>query len=382
MTLTTCDSRTTKSLRNVSTLVVKKAKWSADPSLVLQEAQRDENISSLHLIGLIFTENTIPDLIALLESRCWRFVYFLHCNPAPGVSCRLLTRVLSKTRIYKLLLQDSVGLTECLLTEPRIHGILSLAIRQRQGLSNSQCLMLGKLVSCSKGLKELSLRGSPIASGALLAPGLAISYHIETLILGESYLSPKSIADLVVVANKRRSQPAIQATLRLLSSPQSNLQALDLSHLNLRNEHAGIIADALIKNTSLEELNLSFNSIGNYGLEIFARHLPKMRHLVKVSLQPNPWNNGKVLCDAMRQNTSVEYLDSLLFLPEAEMLRYYTTINRGGRRLCCDSDVPLGLWSIVLERAGRINYYVQDEERAKADAIFYLLKNGPVFFQK
>jgi hypothetical protein len=242
--------------------------------------------------------------------------------------------------------------------------------------------MLGKLVSCSKGLKELSLRGSPIASGALLAPGLAISYHIETLILGESYLSPKSIADLVVVANKRRSQPAIQATLRLLSSPQSNLQALDLSHLNLRNEHAGIIADALIKNTSLEELNLSFNSIGNYGLEIFARHLPKMRHLVKVSLQPNPWNNGKVLCDAMRQNTSVEYLDSLLFLPEAEMLRYYTTINRGGRRLCCDSDVPLGLWSIVLERAGRINYYVQDEERAKADAIFYLLKNGPVFFQK
>jgi hypothetical protein len=228
------------------------------------------------------------------------------------------------------------------------------------------------------------LRGSPIASGALLAPGLAISYHIETLILGESYLSPKSIADLVVVADKRRSQPAIQATLRLLSSPQSNLQALDLSHLNLRNEHAGIIAEALIENTSLEELNLSFNSIGNHGLEIFASHLPQMKHLVKVSLQPNPWNNGKVLRDAMRQNTSVEYLDSLLFLPEAEMLRYYTTINRGGRRLlqCCNSDVPLCLWSIVLQRAGRINYYVQEEEHAKADAIFYLLKNGPAFFQK
>jgi hypothetical protein len=101
--------------------------------------------------------------------------------------------------------------------------------------------------------------------GALLAPGLEISYHIKTLMLGEScLLSMKSIADLVVVPNKRRSQPAIQATLRLLSSPQSNLQALDLSHLNLRNEHAGNIAKAWIDNTCLEE-NLSFNSVGNHG---------------------------------------------------------------------------------------------------------------------
>eukprot|EP00980_Cylindrotheca_fusiformis_P015922 scaffold4661_cov108-Cylindrotheca_fusiformis.AAC.5 len=383
-------STPTVSSRNLSTLVVKKSRWSPDPSLVLQEAQKDDNISSLHLFGLIFTENSIPELVELLEGRSWRIVYFMQCHPTPGVSCRLLSRALSQTRISKLLLHDSAELSSSLLMEQKLNGIQGLTLRQRQGLSNSQCLMLGKIVSCSKGLKELSLRGTPIASGALLAPGLAISYHLETLIIGETYLSAKSLSDLVVVANPKRCQPSIQATLRLLSSPQSNLKALDLSHLNLRSEHATVIAKALVDNNScLEQLNLSFNNIGNKGLEAFARHLPQMKCLSKVSLQPNPWDNGTVLCSAMQQNTSVDYLDSLLCLPEAEMIRYYTTINRGGRRLVqqnqvhddIDKDVPLGLWSLVLERAGRINYYTEHGQQAKADSIFYLLRNGPVFFQ-
>jgi hypothetical protein len=367
-----------------STLVVKKSRRSQNPSIVLQEAKNDDQIVSLHLLGIVLTERTLPDLILLLESRKWKFVFFSYCGAGPCINCQPLARVLARTKICKLLLQDTVELTAGLLMEKRLSGIESLNIRHRHGLTNSQCMLLGKLVSASKGLKELSLRGTPIVSGALLAPGLAISYHLETLVLADTSPSEQCLADLVMVSKRKNSfQPAIQATKRLLSSRRSNLRVLDLSHLNLGNTHATILAQLLTENERLEQLNISFNKINDKGLEIFALKLPQMKHLAKVSLLPNLWTKAKPLCDAMQQNTSVEYLDSLLFLPEATMLRYYTTVNRGGRRLLKNSDsVPLGLWPSILERAGRIKYYVQNEPQARADAIYCLLKNGPVFFQK
>lgn len=366
-----------------STLVVKKSLWSQNPSLVLQEAKNDDQIISLHLLGIVFNETTIPDLIELLKSRRWKFVYFLQCHAT--APCRSLAQVLANTTISKLFLQDSTELTAGLLMEPRLAGIKSLSIRQRQGLSNSQCMLLGKLVSSSKGLKELSLRGTPIYSGALLAPGLALSYHLETLVLADAALSENSLADLVFSDKRRRNfQPSIQATLRLLTSPRSNLKALDLSHLNLRNEHVETLAKILTQDTRLEQLNLSFNKISDHGLEKFAGRIHEMKNLSKLSLLPNLWKNAEPLCRAMQHNTSIEYLDSLLFLPEAAMLRYYAAINRAGRRLFSENQnaVPLGLWPVVLERAGKINYYVQDEPRARADAVFHLLRNGPVFFSQ
>jgi hypothetical protein len=72
-----------------------------------------------------------------------------------------------------------------------------------------------------------------------------------------------------------------------------------------------------------------------------------------------------------------------LMIPQAPMLRYYTVINRGGRRILSSrANVPLGLWPVVLERAWKISYGVVEERQAKLNALFYLLKNGPVLFQR
>ncbi|CAJ1951216.1 unnamed protein product [Cylindrotheca closterium] len=438
-----------------NTLIVKRSRWTHDPSSILESAQKNDQITSLHFIGLQFSEASILRLIQLLESprnsendnndTCssgWNCIFFSNCrfpNPSIGRSspvttttattttnsnnsssnrwrrsnyqlpskstpCQQLARVLAQTQMEKLIIHESVHLTSALLMVVEDSGMTlkntkGLTIQQRHGLTNAQCQALGKLVACSKGLKELSLRGTPIPSGALLAPGLAISYHLETLILGDSYLSKQSLNDLVLAAPDRKAiqyglvnnslATSIQATKRLLNTPRSNLSALDLSNLHLNDNHVEILAPLLTDpNSKLQQLNLSFNRIGDRGLAIFCQHLPKMHKLSKVSLNPNPWKDGKMLCDAMKQNTSIEYLDSLLFLPEAKMLRYYTTINRGGRRLMQEQrktggeGLPLGLWANLLERAGKVQYFVQDQEQAKANSIYYLLSNGPVFFDQ
>mmetsp|Transcript_10355 Transcript_10355/g.24988 ORF Transcript_10355/g.24988 Transcript_10355/m.24988 type:complete len:469 (-) Transcript_10355:253-1659(-) len=421
-----------------NTLVVKRSRWSNDPSPILENAQKNDQITSLHFIGLQFSDAAILRLIQLLQSprnltndasnfSRWNYVFFSNChfpNPSIGGSssipvsasnrwrrsnyqppsksapCQQLARVLAQTQIQKLLIQDSMNLTSALLEHGKtLQNTKGLTIQQRHGLTNSQCQALGRLVACSKGLTDLSLRGTPIPSGALLAPGLAISYHLETLILGESYLSKQSLNDLVLAPPDRKAinyglstsnlATSIQATYRLLNSPQSNLSALDLSHLHLNDNHVEVLAPILTDpNSKLLQLNLSFNDIGDRGLAIFCQHLPKMHKLSKVSLNPNPWKDGKMLCNAMKENTSIEYLDSLLFLPEAKMLRYYTTINRGGRRLIQQQrqtggeGTPLGLWANLLERAGKVQYFVQDQEQAKANSIYYLLSNGPVFFDQ
>ncbi|KAL3942133.1 MAG: hypothetical protein SGBAC_003633 [Bacillariaceae sp.] len=421
-----------------NTLVVKRSRCSHDPTPILENAQKNDQITSLHFIGLQFSEAAILRLIQLLQSprnvtnnvsnfSGWNYIFFSNCHfPDPSIGgcsptsanknlrrlsyhrppsretpCQKLARVLAQTQIQKLLIQDSMHLTSALLDHGKILcNTKGLTIRQRQGLTNTQCQALGKLVACSKGLTELSLRGTPIPSGALLAPGLAISYHLETLILGESYLSKQSLNDLVLAAPDQKAidyghttstslVTSIQATYRLLNSPQSNLSALDLSHLQLTDNHVELLAPLLTNpNSKLQQLNLSFNQIGDRGLAIFCQHLPQMHKLSKVSLNPNPWKDSKILCDAMKKNTSIEYLDSLLFLPEAKMLRYYTTVNRGGRRLLQQhrqtggEGIPLGLWANVLERAGKAQYFVQDQEQAKANSIYYLLSNGPVFFDQ
>jgi hypothetical protein len=81
------------------------------------------------------------------------------------------------------------------------------------------------------------------------------------------------------------------------------------------------LAQALNTNTSLEQLNLSFNGIGCARIIIFAQQLPNIHQLRKLSLKPNPWwVSGK----ALKHNVSIEYLDSLLMIQETSMLRYYT----------------------------------------------------------
>lgn len=369
--------------RNNTTFVIRQGQWSPDPVRMVLQAKTDPNIENLHLMGIAFNEEMIATLTELFQSRYFSFVYINQCC-AVSLDCRRLARVLVK-QVKDLLVDETVDLLDALLENNFYMRSLTIRLR-RQGLTDTQCLLLGKRLANSPDLKELSLKGTDIHAPALLAPGIATSYHLEKLVLSSSLCASsirsqqQGLADLVVSLD---GQYGIGAVVRLLKSPASHLKVLDLSNLHLLDGHAKIITHALTTNSTLEQLNLSFNEIGCSGIDSIAEDLRHIQHLRKLSLKPNPWVRGQALLDGMKENLSIEYLDSLWLIPQAPMLRYYAIINRGGRRvLRSPHSISPGLWPLVLERAGKVIYGVTNERQAKLNALYYLLKNGPVLFQR
>jgi hypothetical protein len=395
----------TNKARYDTTLVVRQSKWSPEPAQTLREAKADPKIANLHLLGISFTEDILQALTELLVSERRRtckkraHVYFRQCHTM-GLDCGRLGKALSN-QVTELFLEETPEVLDSILAAcPNTKVPQRLIIRQqRQVLSESQCLGLGRrLVNSYQHIQELSLKGTTVESPALLAPGIGACRSLEKLVLADITFcnQPQSaLADLVV---SRMDEYGVGAVLQLLVASNSRLKSLDLSNLHLQDEHVVILASALTRtnennttttnhNSTLEQLNLSFNEIGCDGIVQFSRYLPEMRALKKLSLKPNPWaeGGGKAILEGMRQNVSIEYLDSLLFLPQAPLLRYYTALNRGGRRILLSQHssrvVPLGLWPLLLERTWKIHYAAETnakEREAKLDALFYLLKNGPV----
>ena len=260
----------------------------------------------------------------------------------------------------------------------------------RKGLIETQCLKLGRLLACTRrtgtswtrNLQHLSLKGTKIRAPGLLAPGLSNATNLQQLILSDTGLDDQGQADLVVSLDHQYGIGAVQRLLQY-----GNLTALDLSNLHLEDGHAIKLFQSLdeYNNSCLEQLNLSFNDITCKGIIGLSEFLPRVQRLSKLSLKPNPWRakGAKALLSAMQTNTSIEYLDSLLLIEEAPLLRYYTSLNRGGRRILMHQDhdkdnIPLGLWPIILERAGKISYHYEQPRcpKAKFQVMYHLLRNG------
>jgi hypothetical protein len=435
------------------TLVVRQSRWSPSPESVLGDAQRDSKIVNLNLLGLSLTTSVLNALVQTLTTRTWNQVHIHQCHTM-DLDCRELGQALT-TQVRSLVLSGSSDLLNAVLDNPSpttttttttttettsTTTLQKLTINQpRTGLKETQCLQLGKFLAGTPHLQALSLKGTGLQAPGLLAPGLSTAKRLRTLILSDTGLGEQGRADLVVCClknnNDGKRQFGIGAVQRLLLSPSSSLSlslstsltnsnnylvALDLSNLHLQDGHAAKLFQALAGSSSnndnnnsnsssssssssrLEQLNLSFNDITCDGIVAISRYIPRLQHLSKVSLKPNPWGSrgATALVAALRQNTSIEYLDSLLLIRQAPLLRYYTALNRGGRRIILSSSaqktkttkttkttqvvvvkvVPLGLWPLILERAWKISYepasYFDDDPKAKFHAVYYLLRNG------
>lgn len=238
----------------------------------------------------------------------------------------------------------------------------------------------------------------------------------------------QGLADLVVSRRRSSSSSSTSArtcdtelgygaVARLLQDPRSShLRALNLSNLGLEDDHLVELSRLLVSCRGddapsneddhhppprrLEELNVSFNDIGAEGILEFAKLLPNMKTLKRVSLRPNSWDDfskqsaqecGAALLEGVRKNTSIEYLDSLLGVPQAPLLRYYADLNWAGRRILTTSHpVPLGLWSLILERAaGTMSNMMSKSDppppgqasssiSGNYSAIYFLLQNSPI----
>jgi hypothetical protein len=184
------------------------------------------------------------------------------------------------------------------------------------------------------------------------------------------------------------------AALAKAISTNATLRTLNLARNALHQQDALDLAQALAHSsqTSLHELNLSFNHISDTGIEGFAALLPSMQGLRRLALNPNPMTAaraGQAVLQGLQSNYRLEYLDSLLSLQSPKLcnqIRYMTHLNRGGRRILHTSsmnDISLALWPTLLARANQIAYFSTDcsDQKNRIDVLYHLLTNaGPTLF--
>lgn len=304
------------------------------------------------------------------------------------------------------------------LTSPELdpRDLESLYIGQGEEISSVAYERLTEIIQGSPQMKKLGLhlpfREAPLA----IYDTLANLINLQRLTFGGDALSNLVAGERVVP--------------RLLLNPQSQLQQLHLRAMALGDRDFVEIV-RLLPQTQIEVLNVACNDIHVESIVEFARQIPNLRTLKKARLRPNPWTEpdatslvtleecGTALVEGMMANYSVEYLDileaysveyvdnlededadpppetwlrgsmkTLECSPEMTLLMHYATLNQAERRLLISSSpVPLGLWPLVLERAGTTLEYPffdndsEKQQQFKATAVYYLLRQSPMIFE-
>ena len=191
-------------------------------------------------------------------------------------------------------------------------------------------------------------------------------------------------------------------------SSNSTLKVLDLSQRCLDDESMKMLSTALCSEIStLEELRLHENHIGNEGAQHFASHIPLMNgSLKRIFMHRNRFDEkgAKALLEAVRQNCAIRDLTipsmgrTTLMTKYQRLISYETMLNSGGKHLLKGSDpndhgakLTPGLWPYIFERAGRHMTTPYSERQLsgsdawrrtqQADLIFYLMKGAADIFE-
>lgn len=244
-------------------------------------------------------------------------------------------------------------------------------------------------------LNELCVQGSACGEGGIHA----IAQHL---------LGPGSQLEKLDMSNHRFGWDRLEGirSLSMALATNSPLKSLSLSGHQLGEEDIVEITAALTSSTSqLQELCLADCSLTNECVSILMERLPEMRSLKTLWLHDNLFDNtcAQGLIGCLKMNMEIEHV----VLPlgrgrEMDIiqkdLELWLLLNRAGRRLLLSSKkVPPCLWAMVLERItnrphevstscrGHKNTAMDDgtcDKETEATAIFHLLRQGPISFER
>lgn len=198
-----------------------------------------------------------------------------------------------------------------------------------------------------------------------------------------------------------------------LRSKDTTLVDLDLSFNLLNGTDIRCLVDALSgEMTTLQTLNLMGNKLDDMAMAYIGKHLPRISGLRRLNLYANRF--GEDGADALSKGLETNYFMLELSMPRGfvvpDRIDFLLALNRGGRCLLdhCrrplqhqkhgdkqndeeddDNDagkhinskrpcVPLGLWSLVLER---LNGQTEMPPSMKAAVLFYLVSEGQAAFE-
>ena len=270
--------------------------------------------------------------------------------------------------------------------------------------SAESSLELARGLRLNKTLTEVEFFGCGLEDSQLADICAAVRYHprLQKLILNNNKAGSQCTLPLCTMlesnscrveelslgfqAYDSESQFDISQLAAALSK-NTSLQSLDLSNLRLQDRDAVALAHMLTQNSTLTELKIARNKIGDEGISLFAERLPMMKGLKRLSLWGNPFSEAaaKQLLAGLRCNTELESLDLFRQFKCSEQLIYYTYVNRGGRKILHGEPdkVPLSLWALVLARANKMVFTrrASEESAARLDVLYCLLR-GPVLFAR
>ena len=167
-----------------------------------------------------------------------------------------------------------------------------------------------------------------------------------------------------------------------------SLRTLVLSNTGLLDEDVISLIDALVKNATLKELNLSDNRrVSDPALLHLASNLPKLS--LRVLNLRKLENRGslevmKALSIGFCQNYELEWLKIHYWrhVQFTRLILFYANANRGGRRaLQAKSQIPLPLWPKILERAQTVSYFLPIQQDAEANNLYHMIRNSPQLWE-
>eukprot|EP01006_Ploeotia_vitrea_P040674 TRINITY_DN66446_c0_g2_i1.p1 TRINITY_DN66446_c0_g2~~TRINITY_DN66446_c0_g2_i1.p1 ORF type:complete len:1081 (+),score=140.50 TRINITY_DN66446_c0_g2_i1:81-3245(+) len=179
----------------------------------------------------------------------------------------------------------------------------------------------------NKHLTELNLTNNFLGDkgGQLLDEVLDTNNTLTALYLDLNTISGR-LEERIQTKIKLNSQPLdFKHAYPLLQSNDSSFQVLDLSNYDSVPFSCSMLADAIVNNTSLLEVNLANVGIGDKGTETFARMLIRGGPIKRVNLANN--NIGvqgmKDLAEALTENNVVQWLNVEMNKGGDEGCRYF-----------------------------------------------------------
>lgn len=227
--------------------------------------------------------------------------------------------------------------------------------------------LLAHIVSClhnHPSLRELNVSFNNCHSEACESIGALLLHQssggIERLEMAQQFIGRRKCLNI---------HPISEAMVR-----NTSLQFLNLKENFLDSGHLESLLDALAENESLVELDLSCSDISDDALLCLASKLHSTK-FQRLSLLHNPFKNADSLVSAAKNNNNLRQVNVDASVESREMLYYHTSLNKARRDLLTENCLPFSLWPMVLEKAGKIDI-PEDLDLQPFDIMYYMLQ-GP-----
>ena len=284
----------------------------------------------------------------------------------------------------RLGLIHSPDILECLYNTHHLELKVTTLLVQQDRLSALECIRLGSLVQRAISL-NLEIVVNDFEEPLVFGERLAKAVHLQNVSFGT--IMNLDLLDTLISDG--------DCVVRTLLSPQSRLEKLILSAINLTDHHLQLIA-AMLPTSQLRALDVSASRVGRDGIFALARQLPNIKYLKDLALNSYSWEPYIYVCDqkqamyreciaallhGMFENYSIEHFRLCRWV---EALQYLIKSNRiRGRILATGLSIPTGLWPLILGLVASWQWDPIWGEEVKfrnhrINALYFALHNCPI----